>query len=276
MVVFVVDREIDLADASFGAVGVNLAQDAQFQAAVARHRAGAGQRGGNGVFAGQGVAEGVQVVEEVEPAADLAQRLEQGRDEEARDPAVQAVADPGVVALGEFVFHVGVEQGVDQARQQGAFVGQDVGVVHRDHGAVAAGQQVAQADPEVVGLAVALAQESGLLEAAEDGRQARAVVPDDGRGLGQHREEVAGLLVLGRRRAAQGYDHPVEVADAHELVHDMRQGVFGCRRGGAGQHQRNRALDRVAAQAVLQSVEVDFAQLMKSCQRAALVEVSHV
>ena len=129
---------------------------------------------------GQGVAEAVQVIQIAVRRHQSAQRPQQGRDEQTGDPPVQhAVADAGVVALGEHITRRGMRHRIDQPGQQAGIVIDDVAVVGRDDLAPARRLHHAQAQPEIAALAPPHRRQPETAQTLHQALHARPVVPDD-------------------------------------------------------------------------------------------------
>jgi hypothetical protein len=154
VLVVVIVRHVHLADTPIPVISLHLRKHANLQAPIARDAEVRQHLRAEGKLPGQGIAEAVEVSEEGALPVHFPQGPKEGGDEEATDPTPElSSGDPGVVPLTEIVLEARVHYGVEEARQQGAIVGQDVAIVQRDRIHEPSGLHVAEAIPNVPALA---------------------------------------------------------------------------------------------------------------------------
>ncbi len=107
MLVFIGFTEFDLADSFEGAVAVDFRQRFDFYPPVSGDAVNPGQVRAHREFSCQGVAEAVQVDKKRQVPEQFFQTPDDWSDEQAGDPAVHAVGDPGIIAFAEGIINVG-------------------------------------------------------------------------------------------------------------------------------------------------------------------------
>ena len=112
------------------------------------------------------------------------ERRQQGRDEEARHAAVEAVGESGVVGFDEVEVHDGIERREDQARQHLAAEGDDVRVEEDHVVGPLLGEEVSDRQPAGAALARRADRQPGVLQAAQETRHGRRLAPDDDQSAG--------------------------------------------------------------------------------------------
>src|SRR5437879_12631195 len=147
MLVLVLVREIGLADPTQGTVPIDLGQNPDFESPVPWDAIGPSQIRHHGKLARQWIAETVQKAEQGIGTHQALEGPDHRGDEEARGAAVQAVCDPGVVALAETVSKIGVSDWVAEAGQVLAVVRDDITVVQGDDLASPHGEDVDEGNP---------------------------------------------------------------------------------------------------------------------------------
>ena len=111
---------------------IDFTQKRHFEAPSGRYPDAAREVRDEGKLAGKRVPEIVQIGQKRIEPQDAPERPDQWGVKKSGDPAVQLVADPGVIALAEFKIRGGVDHRKDESREEFALIVDDVAIVERD------------------------------------------------------------------------------------------------------------------------------------------------
>src|SRR2546428_835317 len=224
MLVLVLVREIGLADPTQGTVPIDLGQNPDFDPPVSWDAIGPSQIRQHGKLARQGIAEAVQKAEQGIGTHQALEGSDHRGDKETRGAAVQAVCDPGVVALAEIVPEIGVRDRVAEAGQILSVVRDDVAVVQSDDLASPHREDVAEGDP--AGLPLPRPADIDVLADQEVERflDPRPFDPNQPNVLGQNLEIVLGPPELQGGGMAQSDDALAQIRDLLDVLNDPVEG----------------------------------------------------
>ncbi len=168
-----------------------------------------------------------------------------------------------------------MRDGIAEAREQLAIVGEDVAIVHGDHAGAIAGEDVAEAGPDIAALAGRAGAKLGGLEFLEHLLHARAFVPEKHRLLRKLREKAARLFPATKIGAVDADDDLVEIGDLLQFTSDAAQGFGADLANMAGQHERDGRFLGELTEFAFEPREIGRPEAVEGGDSTCLVEIGH-